>query len=99
MKVISLKHLEHFTPNCSCGTGYSEPDTFEVTLDDDSVHKLVVDIWYRPSECIYGEFKESFENKFKKKCENFRDAYIMYVNEICDKGLCPYTKKQLLQYV
>jgi len=98
MKVKSIQFLEHFTPNMSCGTGYSEPDTFEVTLDDDSVHKLVVDIWYRPDDYIYIEFKESFEKKFKNKCENFRDAYIMYVNEICDKGLCPYTKEQLLQY-
>ena len=96
MKVTSIQFLEHFTPSGSCGTGYSEPDTFEVTLDDGSVSELTVDIWYRPAECIRSEFMESFLSKFKKKCENIDEAYAMYVDEICSHGLCPYSKNQLL---
>jgi hypothetical protein len=40
-KIVSFKKLEHIVPGSSCGTGYSEPDKFEVTLDNGKKYKVL----------------------------------------------------------
>ena len=45
MKIVSFKYLKTFKPQGSCGTGYSEPDIFEVTLDNGSTINVTVDTW------------------------------------------------------
>ena len=55
-KIISFKKLEHVVPSGSCGTGYSEPDKFEVTLDNGKKYTVWIDVWYR----TFDRFKEEF---------------------------------------
>ena len=102
MKVTSIKKIKHVVPTGSCGTGYSEPDLFEVNFDDGSKSKVWIDIWYRRIEHIRGIFENTMNNKFKyedihnyKDIENMYDAYKMYVNEIA-KTSCPWTVEEIL---
>lgn len=98
MKVTNIKLIEHVVPNCSCGTGYSEPDKFIVEFDDNSKGELWVDIWYRSANQIRGLFEKSFKETFATKLpyiENLYEAFNMYVDEIVPKS-CPYSKDEIL---
>ena len=95
MKIHSIKKVEHFVPKGSCGTGYSEPDKFIVTYDDNKTTTVWIDIWYRPLDMIYEQFikgmKEAFDNF------NTLEAFNMYIDEVAETS-CPYTKEQLKKY-
>ena len=102
MKVTAFKYLETFKPHGSCGTGYSEPDIFDVTLDNGEIIKMTVDTWYRPADMIYGEFKSAIDwanghsyALIGNPIENLQEAYGMYVDEAIAHELFPYTKEQL----
>lgn len=48
MEILSFKKIEHKVPKGGSGTGYSEPDVFEVTIKDgDETFKknVNIDIW------------------------------------------------------
>jgi len=96
MKIVSLKSVGHIVPNGSCGTGYSEPEIFQVKLDDGKLVKVLIDIWYVPSWGIKECFTRDMSEAFPKGIENFDEAWEMYVDEIAEKG-CPYTKKEILK--
>ena len=102
MKITAFKYLKTFKPHMSCGTGYSEPDIFEVTLDNGSTINMTVDTWYRPANMIYGEFKSAIDwanghahALIGNPVENLQEAYEMYVDEAIAHKCLPYTKEQL----
>ena len=89
MKVINITLIKHIVPNCSSGTGYSEPDKLLVEFDDGSKGELWVDIWYRSANQIRGLFEYAFKSKFQKKLpeiENLYEAYLMYLDVIANKS-------------
>jgi len=96
MKVISIEYIDRIIPDMSCGTGYSEPDIFEVTFDDGTTENLMVDIWYLPLEFIREEFITSWGKKFEFDVDNLEEAFEMYVDEIAETS-CPYTKEEILR--
>lgn len=64
MKAVKLEFLFHDRPeNCSCGTGYSEPDYFRLYLDNGVSYEIWFDIWYK----VYNEndAREVFSNDWK----------------------------------
>ncbi len=78
----------------SCGTGYSEPDVFEVKCDNGETHRMVVDIWY----CLKEDIKPIFQTELLRVfgwTENMEEAYEMYVDEVAETS-CPYNKEKLL---
>ena len=95
MKIKSIKFKEHFIPNCSGGTGYSEPDIFEV--ETDIVTKDVyIDTWYITEDKYYSIFTEAIKNAFEEcyahfanqidvKCRNIDEAFNMYLKALKDK--------------
>ena len=102
MKITAFKYLKTFKPHGSCGTGYSEPDIFEVTLDNGSTINMAVDTWYRPASMIYGEFKSAIDwangHSYALRgnpVDNMQEAYEMYVDEAIAHKCLPYTKEQL----
>jgi hypothetical protein len=97
MKVTVLKYLKTFKPHGSCGTGYSEPDIFEVTFDNGETVHMAVDTWYRPASMIHEEFLSAIDwQQFKGVLvDNVEEAYRMYVDEAIAHKLFPYTKEQL----
>ena len=56
MKITLIKFIEHFRPNCSCGTGYSEPDKFHVICDTGFETDVWIDI-YCYSNLVHHKFK------------------------------------------
>ena len=104
-KIVSFKKIEHYVPGGSCGTGYSEPDKFEVTLNNGKKYKVWIDIWYRPISSIKECFVEGMNRveeddgyKLNKvfNSYNFQEAFKMYVDEIAETS-CPYTKEEILK--
>jgi len=97
MKIISFKKIKHLVPNASSGTGYSEPDLFEVECDNGVKKKIYIDIWYVPVNGIYREFKNGIREKFTLiSIDNLFEAYNMYLDEIVGTS-CPYTKEEILK--
>ena len=89
MKVISLKLRNHLTPNGSSGTGYSEPDLFDIRLENGSMTDLMVDIWYCPSFAIKNVFEEAVNEEFADNpIDNLDEMWDMYLNEIAEYT-CP----------
>lgn len=98
MKIISIKKIDHIRPNASSGTGYSEPDLFEVECDNGIKKKIYIDIWYVPASGIYREFKNGIREKFTLiSIDNLFEAYNMYLDEIAEHS-CPYTKEEILKF-
>lgn len=92
MKIVKIEFLEHLVPNCSCGTGYSEPDKFKITCDqnlyendiwhkDSNEKEIWIDIWYRTQDMI----KPIFIKEIKEHIgdiENIDEAFEMYLKEL-----------------
>lgn len=51
-RVTKIEHIETIRPNCSSGTGYSEPDIFKFYLDDGNTLTRMIDVWYRPMDVV-----------------------------------------------
>lgn len=47
-KVADIKHLEHFSPNSSSGTGYCQYEIYELVLDNKTSKKISIPHWYTP---------------------------------------------------
>ena len=85
LEIKSIEFIEHYRPNMSCGTGYSEPDIFEIEFSDGTKHKFYVDIWYRPRNCIRGIFEKELKYQFKQFIfDNVYDGYKMYLESLKD---------------
>jgi len=100
MKITKIEFVEHLMPNSTCSTGYSEPDKFHITCNDnlyknniwhsDSNEKDIwIDIWYRPENKIRSIFdKEIYEHI--GNIENLDEAFEMYKNALKQTTYCPY---------
>ena len=95
MKIYSIKKIEHFIPKDSCGTGYSEPDKFLVTYDNNKTAIVWIDIWYRPLDMIYEQFIKSMKEAFGDF--NTLEAFNMYIDEVAETS-CPHTKEEIKEY-
>lgn len=82
MKITDIKFIKHIVPNGSSGTGYSEPDVFEVTFDNGFKTKCLIDCWYRPDDRqVFAETIESLAMNNILFVDNIEEAYQMYKNE------------------
>lgn len=94
-KIISIKLEKHIVPTGSCGTGYSEPDVFEIIDEDKNKTKVVIDIWYRCPDDIIKVFKQEMDKTFPEGY-NFDETFDMYLDEIANKT-CPYSKEKIYE--
>lgn len=84
MNITDIEFIRRIKPNCSCGTGYSEPDVFEITFDNGFKTKCLIDCWYMPDDKHKQIFIESVE-RLSNRCmiciDNIEEAYQMYKDE------------------
>lgn len=87
MIIKSIKFLKHIQPNRSCGTGYSEPDEFEVETTRGIKFNIYIDTWYVNDENkIHNIFVKSLKKPIQEGIiENIEEAYDMYINELKNK--------------
>lgn len=94
MKITSIKFIEHVRPNCSSGTGYSEPDKFHVICDTGYETDVWVDIWYRPMITWKEEFYDGIYRVFPNdSVSNFKEAFEMYIDALIESKLYGVTEK------
>ena len=94
MKIRSIKFIEHFIPNCSCGTGYSEPDKFHVICDTGFETDIWVDILYRTPEKWKEEFYDGIYRVFPNdSVSNFKEAFEMYIDALIESKRYRLTEK------
>ena len=82
MKIIDIKFIRRIVPNCSSGTGYSEPDVFEITFDNGFKTECLIDCWYRPDDRQV--FAEAIGNLAMNNIlfiDNIEEAYQIYKTE------------------
>lgn len=82
MKITDIKFIRHIAPKGSSGTGYSEPDVFEITFDNGFKTKCLIDCWYRPDDRQV--FVEAIGNLAMDNVlfvDNIEEAYQMYKEE------------------
>ena len=82
MKIIDINFIRHIVPNCSSGTGYSEPDVFEITFDNGFKTECLIDCWYRPDDRQV--FAEAIGNLAMNNIlfiDNIEEAYQLYKTE------------------
>lgn len=88
MKITSIKYIRTIIPNCSCGTGYSEPDVFEVTFDNGFKTKCLIDCWYRPDDRqVFAEAISSLAMDNILFIDNIEEGYQMYKDEKALNGV------------
>lgn len=82
MKITDIKFIRHIVPNGSSGTGYSEPDVFEIIFDNGFKTKCLIDCWYRPDDRqVFAEAIESLAMNNILFVDNIEEAYQMYKDE------------------
>lgn len=82
MKITDIKFIRHIVPKGSSGTGYSEPDVFEVTFDNGFKTKCLIDCWYRPDDRqVFEEAISSLAMNDILFVDNIEEAYQMYKDE------------------
>lgn len=82
MNITDIKFIKHIVPKGSSGTGYSEPDVFEITFDNGFKTKCLIDCWYRPDDKEV--FVEAISNLAMNNIlfvDNIEEAYQMYKDE------------------
>lgn len=84
MKVVNIKYVKSVIPETSCGTGYSEPDVFNVIFDNNTSAQINIDIWYRHKSNIKPIFYDTFTHRFGDMCDNIDQAWLMYAREIAE---------------
>ena len=89
MKITKISYLERYRPNMSCGTGYSEPDIFQVICDNGTAKNVWIDIWYCSEEGSISEFYETMKEEFPD-CKNLDEAFEMWRTALKGAGACPY---------
>ena len=82
MKITSITFREHIVPEgCSCGTGYSEPDSFLVMTDDGNGKVVLIDTWYRDKDSWRDCFDEGISLEYDN-VENMDEAFEMFTAAI-----------------
>lgn len=84
MRITDIRYLYTITPKGASGTGYSEPDKFEITFDNGYKRQCVIDCWYRSNDKQV--FEEEMYNLLQEdynidSISNLYDAYKMYKEE------------------
>ena len=88
MNITDIEFIRHIKPNCSCGTGYSEPDVFEITFDNGVKTKCLIDCWYRPDDRqVFVEAIERLSLQIMISIDNIEEAYQMYKDEKILNGI------------
>ena len=88
MKITDIKFIRHIVPGGSSGTGYSEPDVFEVTFDNGFKTKCLIDCWYRPDDKqVFVEAISSLAMNDILLVDNIEEAYQMYKDEKIINGV------------
>lgn len=88
MKITDIKFIKHIVPQGSSGTGYSEPDVFEVTFNNRFKTKCLIDCWCRPDDRKV--FAEAIGDLAMDKIlfvDNIEEAYQMYKDEKALNGV------------
>lgn len=101
--ILKVSYVERQTPReCSCGTGYSEPDVFNIEFDKGGeryqVTKLI-DIWCCPKEQIKDAFAKQMNGYgafFVHVIDNMDEAFSMFLDELEKNRLCPWKKSEIL---
>ena len=97
MKILSIEYIETYKPNCSCGTGYSEPDIYRIVCDsnlyendiwhaDSNEKKIWIDTWYVSGD---DNIKKIFIKEINEQIgnvENLEEAFNMYLNSKTSKN-------------
>lgn len=82
MKIIDIEFIKRIVPKCSSGTGYSEPDVFEITFDNGFKTKCIIDCWYRPDDRqVFAEAIDDLATNNVLFIDNIEEAYQMYKDE------------------
>jgi hypothetical protein len=82
MNITDIEFIRRIKPNCSCGTGYSEPDVFEITFDNGFKTECLIDCWYRPDDKqVFVEAIERLSLQIMISIDNIEEAYQMYKDE------------------
>ena len=91
MNVKKIEFIKKIRPQCSCGTGYGEPDVFDVILENGIVKRVLIDMWYVPDELRRERFREQFNREMwldlgdhveEIYIENMDDAFDMYEHQL-----------------
>lgn len=88
MKITDIEFIRRIVPKGSSGTGYSEPDVFEITFDNGFKTECLIDCWYRPDERQV--FAEAIGDLTMNKVlfvDNIEEAYQMYKEEKILNGI------------
>ena len=88
MNITDIKFIKHIVPKGSSGTGYSEPDVFEITFDNGFKTKCLIDCWYRPDD----------KEVFVEAISNLAMNNILFVDNI-EEAYQMYKKKKILNRV
>lgn len=82
MNITDIKFIRHIVPKGSSGTGYSEPDVFEITFDNGFKTKCLIDCWYRPDDRqVFAEAISNLALDNMLFIDNIEEAYQMYKDE------------------
>ena len=88
MNITDIEFIRHIKPNCSCGTGYSEPDVFEITFDNGVKTKCLIDCWYiYKDKQVFVEAIERLSLQIMISIDNIEEAYQMYKDEKILNGI------------
>lgn len=82
MKITDIEFIKHIVPKGSSGTGYSEPDVFEITFDNGFKTECIIDCWYRPDDRqVFAEAIGNLAMNNVLFVDNIEEAYQMYKDE------------------
>ena len=59
--VESVSYSHHYVPNTSCGTGYDEPDYYNLHAKDGETYQVSISMWYRQYDAFDQEAKLGFQ--------------------------------------
>lgn len=95
-KIVDFTYLSTFSPGGSSGTGYSEPDFYDVEIElSDGIRitrKVSIDLWYVPSDLVYEQYREGINPLIRKyEITNYDDAFSLFFKEAVSK--CGYHYK------
>lgn len=85
MKVIAFKKIATIKSTGYCGTGYDEPDVFEVTTSnpngDTFTDVIEISKWYCPIEALKEHYLDAMNELFAGDIENLDEGFEIYAKE------------------
>ena len=94
-KIVGFTYLRTFRPGGSSGTGYSEPSYWNVEIELSPgirINKEVcIDLWYRPSDLVYEQYREGLNSVIKKYgIINYDEVFYLFFQEVISNYGHPY---------